>query len=67
MAGKNCVGICSDMRLGQQALTVARDFEKVRAGPCLRCVCEGCTLPFLVLRGQGGRCVPRLHCFSFLD
>jgi len=31
MAGKNCVGICSDMRLGQQALTVARDFEKVRS------------------------------------
>jgi len=29
MAGKNCVGICSDLRLGQQALTVARDFEKV--------------------------------------
>ena len=30
MAGKNCVGICSDLRLGQQALTVAKDFEKVR-------------------------------------
>mmetsp|Transcript_42162 Transcript_42162/g.83828 ORF Transcript_42162/g.83828 Transcript_42162/m.83828 type:complete len:205 (-) Transcript_42162:179-793(-) len=29
MAGKNCVGICSDLRLGQQAQTVAMDFEKV--------------------------------------
>eukprot|EP00605_Chrysophyceae_sp_TOSAG23-4_P001143 GSChrysophyteH1.ASY1.ANO1.1250.1 assembled CDS len=29
MAGKKCVGICSDLRLGQQALTVAKDFEKV--------------------------------------
>jgi len=29
MAGKNCVGICSDKRLGQQALTIAMDFEKV--------------------------------------
>lgn len=29
MAGKNCVGICSDKRLGLQATTVAMDFEKV--------------------------------------
>eukprot|EP01032_Pedospumella_encystans_P016300 gene16300-18599_t len=29
MAGENCVGICSDLRLGQQATTVAMDFEKV--------------------------------------
>jgi len=29
MAGKNCVGICSDTRLGVQAQTVAKDFEKV--------------------------------------
>ncbi len=29
MAGKNCVGICSDLRLGQQAQTIALDFEKV--------------------------------------
>lgn len=29
MAGKNCVGICSDKRLGMQAQTVAMDFEKV--------------------------------------
>jgi len=29
MAGKNCVGICSDLRLGVQAQTVAKDFEKV--------------------------------------
>lgn len=29
MAGKNCVGICSDTRLGAQAQTVAMDFEKV--------------------------------------
>ena len=27
MAGKNCVGICSDLRLGIQAQTVAKDFE----------------------------------------
>jgi 20S proteasome subunit beta 3 len=29
MAGKNCVGICSDLRLGAQALTISRDFQKV--------------------------------------
>lgn len=29
MAGKNCVGICSDKRLGVQAQTVAMNFEKV--------------------------------------
>lgn len=44
MTGKDCVGICSDSRLGNQAQTVATDFEKifkmgdklmVRAKPCL--------------------------------
>jgi len=29
MGGKNCVGICSDLRLGAQAQTIAMDFEKV--------------------------------------
>jgi len=29
MAGKNCVGIASDLRLGAQALTISRDFQKV--------------------------------------
>ena len=29
MAGKGCVGICSDLRLGAQAQTIAMDFEKV--------------------------------------
>lgn len=29
MAGKNCVAICSDLRLGAQAQTIAMDFEKV--------------------------------------
>jgi 20S proteasome subunit beta 3 len=29
MAGKNCVGICSDLRLGAQAQTIAMNFEKV--------------------------------------
>ncbi|CEL59602.1 20S proteasome subunit beta 3 [Rhizoctonia solani AG-1 IB] len=29
MAGKNCVAIASDLRLGNQALTVACNFEKV--------------------------------------
>jgi len=29
MTGKNCVGICSDTRLGAQALTVATDFQRV--------------------------------------
>eukprot|EP00597_Dinobryon_sp_UTEXLB2267_P001269 CAMPEP_0170079874 /NCGR_PEP_ID=MMETSP0019_2-20121128/16151_1 /TAXON_ID=98059 /ORGANISM="Dinobryon sp., Strain UTEXLB2267" /LENGTH=191 /DNA_ID=CAMNT_0010293559 /DNA_START=86 /DNA_END=661 /DNA_ORIENTATION=+ len=29
MAGKNCVGICSDLRLGAQFQTVSRDFKKV--------------------------------------
>lgn len=29
MAGKNCVGICSDLRLGAQALTISRSFQKV--------------------------------------
>ncbi len=29
MAGKNCIGICSDLRLGAQAQTIAMDFEKV--------------------------------------
>lgn len=29
MTGKNCVGICSDSRLGNQAQTVATDFEKI--------------------------------------
>ncbi len=29
MAGKECVGIASDTRLGCQAQTVATDFEKI--------------------------------------
>ncbi|CAN0257966.1 unnamed protein product, partial [Hapterophycus canaliculatus] len=29
MTGKNCVGICSDSRLGNQAQTVSTDFEKI--------------------------------------
>eukprot|EP01036_Dinobryon_divergens_P033417 gene33416-43197_t len=29
MAGKNCVGICSDLRLGAQFQTVSTDFKKV--------------------------------------
>ena len=29
MAGKNCVGIACDLRLGAQAQTIAMDFEKV--------------------------------------
>lgn len=29
MAGKNCVAICGDLRLGAQAQTIAMDFEKV--------------------------------------
>lgn len=29
MAGKDCVGICSDLRLGAQAQTVATNFHKV--------------------------------------
>ena len=32
MVGKNCVAIASDLRLGNQALTVATNFEKV-SGP----------------------------------
>ena len=31
MAGKNCVAICGDLRLGAQAQTIAMDFEKVRS------------------------------------
>jgi len=30
MVGKNCVAIASDLRLGNQALTIATNFEKVR-------------------------------------
>lgn len=30
MAGKNCVAIASDLRLGNQALTIATNFEKAR-------------------------------------
>jgi 20S proteasome subunit beta 3 len=29
MVGKDCVAIASDMRLGQQAIGVAHNFEKV--------------------------------------
>lgn len=29
MTGKDCVGICSDSRLGNQAQTVATNFEKI--------------------------------------
>jgi len=29
MVGKNCVAIACDLRLGNQALTVATNFEKV--------------------------------------
>ena len=29
MAGKDCVAIASDLRLGNQALTVATNFEKI--------------------------------------
>jgi len=30
MAGKNCVAIASDLRMGNQALTISTNFEKVR-------------------------------------
>lgn len=42
MTGKNCVGICSDSRLGNQAQTVATDFEKIfKMGDQLMvCACE---------------------------
>ena len=30
MVGKNCAAIASDLRLGNQALTIATNFEKVR-------------------------------------
>ncbi len=33
MTGKNCVAIASDLRLGNQALTIATNFEKVRLPP----------------------------------
>ncbi|KAG8829131.1 proteasome core particle subunit beta 3, partial [Serendipita sp. 405] len=29
MVGKNCVAIASDLRLGNQALTIATNFEKI--------------------------------------
>lgn len=29
MVGKNCVAIAGDLRLGNQALTIATNFEKV--------------------------------------
>lgn len=29
MVGRNCVAIASDLRLGNQALTIATNFEKV--------------------------------------
>jgi 20S proteasome subunit beta 3 len=31
MVGQDCVAIASDLRLGNQALTIAANFEKVRA------------------------------------
>ena len=30
MAGKDCVAVASDLRLGNQALTIGCNFEKVR-------------------------------------
>lgn len=33
MVGKGCVAIACDLRLGNQALTVACNFEKVRCMP----------------------------------
>lgn len=33
MVGKDCVAIASDLRLGNQAMLVARNFEKVRVPP----------------------------------
>lgn len=59
MTGKDCVGICSDSRLGSQAQTVATDFEKifkmgdklmVRAKPYLYCLeFDICCVNMLVL------------------
>lgn len=36
MVGKDCVAIASDLRLGNQALGIASDFEKVR----VLCLCS---------------------------
>lgn len=37
MVGKDCVAIASDLRLGNQAMTIATNFEKVRnLHVCLR-------------------------------
>lgn len=37
MVGKNCVAIASDLRLGNQALTVATNFDKVLCGSLVGC------------------------------
>jgi hypothetical protein len=34
MIGKDCVAIASDLRLGQQAIGVAMNFDKVCPCPC---------------------------------
>jgi 20S proteasome subunit beta 3 len=37
MIGKDCVAIASDLRLGQQAVGVAANFDKVSLPPPARC------------------------------
>jgi hypothetical protein len=40
MVGKECVAIASDLRLGNQALTIATNFEKARSNYILADVVE---------------------------
>ena len=41
MVGKNCAAIASDLRLGNQAITIATNFEKVRRRYGCRCIDRG--------------------------
>jgi 20S proteasome subunit beta 3 len=75
MAGKNCVAIASDMRLGNQALTVATNFEKVHrklkllSPECGTDVCNAQIFPVTerIYLGMAGLATDVATLYVFLD
>jgi hypothetical protein len=52
MVGKECVAIASDLRLGNQALGISSNFQKV-------CVCGGCIFFVITKTEPSNQDIPR--------
>lgn len=73
MKGKGCVAIACDLRLGNQALTVACNFEKVQLSrrftlkPSQTLTHACACLALIIIRSSQLRPVPTLACPAWLQ